>query len=240
MESLNPSLKALTVLLCALLLSFTYTLSVNLTVLGICAMLLLLCSRASLGRMVRILLPAVLAAVSIFFTGLVFGSAATDTAATVSPSTLEFGVLSYSLDSLELALQLATRLLAYAFLGILFSLTTDGEDFVRSLMAQAHLKASYAYGVLAALHLIPRLHQEFRAVQRAYRARGIVIHALSFGPVFSTLVTTIQWAEKVSMAMESKGFDGNAPRTCYRQIAVHARDWIFLAGMCLAVLSGLL
>ena len=63
--------------------------------------------------------------------------------------------------NLYTALQLATRLLAYAGLGMLFALSTSGEFFIASLLHQCHLPPRFAYGILAAFHLMPGMVREF-------------------------------------------------------------------------------
>ena len=48
LERWNPTVKAFTVLICVILLSFEYLVSLNLLVLAVCLLLLMFCSRVSL------------------------------------------------------------------------------------------------------------------------------------------------------------------------------------------------
>ncbi len=50
LERWNPTVKAFTVLICVILLSFEYLVSLNLLVLAVCLLLLMFCSRVSLKR----------------------------------------------------------------------------------------------------------------------------------------------------------------------------------------------
>ena len=50
LERWNPTVKAFTVLICVILLSFEYLVSLNLLVLAVCLLLLMFCSRVSLKK----------------------------------------------------------------------------------------------------------------------------------------------------------------------------------------------
>lgn len=59
-----------------------------------------------------------------------------------SLSAMPYSVRAALSQNLYTALQLATRLLAYAGLGILFALSTEGDFFIASLLHQCHLRPS--------------------------------------------------------------------------------------------------
>ena len=50
LERWNPTVKAFTVLICVILLSFEYLVSLNLLVLAVCLLLLISCCRPALRR----------------------------------------------------------------------------------------------------------------------------------------------------------------------------------------------
>lgn len=223
MSKINPSIKAITVLISGLLISFSYSALLNSLIIAAC-LILLLCSKVRISSVFKILLPATLAAVSLFFAALMHTGGAPD--GHVSGS-LNFGVMSYSMTSVSNAVQLALRIYAYTFLGMLFALTTDAEEFIYSLMQQCRLSPKFAYGVLAAYHLLPTIQREYSNIRMAYKVKGCRITPLSFKPIFSMLVNTMHWSENVAMAMESKGFDGNKNRTYYIKMAVQWYDYCF-------------
>lgn len=223
MSRINPSVKAIAVLFSGLLLSFSYSARLNTTIIGVC-LILLLFSKVRPTSILKILLPATLAAASLFFAALMHTGNAP--VSHVSGS-LNFGVMSYSMTSLYNAVQLALRIYAYAFLGMLFALTTDAEKFIYSLMHQCRLSPRFAYGALAAYHLLPTLRREYASIRLAYKVKGYHISPLSLRPIFSMLVNTMHWSEDVAMAMESKGFDGTTGRTCYIRMTVHWYDLCF-------------
>ena len=120
LERWNPTVKAFTVLICVILLSFEYLVSLNLLVLAVCLLLLMFCSRVSLKKIGVILLPACIAAFGLFVTGLYYArGGSTQTMDLSSLSAMPYSVRAAMSQNLYTALQLATRLLAYAGLGIL-------------------------------------------------------------------------------------------------------------------------
>ncbi|MGI6068955.1 MAG: energy-coupling factor transporter transmembrane component T family protein [Blautia sp.] len=241
MEKLNPFAKAVSILIAALILSFSYSFLLNAGVILGCLILLLFFSRAKKTALAKIMIPAFLAALAIFFTGLLFSDPSA-----VSTKLPKWGILGFQTASMQAAsfyngLQLSSRVLAFACLGVLFALSTDGEEFVQSLMHQCHLSPKYAYGVLAAFHLLPVLKEELTRTRLAFKVRGIRITPFSIRPVFAMLVNTIHWSENVAMAMESKGFSSEGPRTYYHTTTLKSFDLLFgfllnallLAGACL-------
>ena len=161
LERWNPTVKAFTVLICVILLSFEYLVSLNLLVLAVCLLLLMFCSRVSLKKIGVILLPACIAAFGLFVMGLYYArGGSTQTMDLSSLSAMPYSVRAAMSQNLYTALQLATRLLAYAGLGILFALSTEGDFFIASLLHQCHLPPKFAYGILAAFHLMPGMARD--------------------------------------------------------------------------------
>lgn len=230
LEKLNPAVKAATVLLAVVMLSFQYIITLNLCVFFISLMLLIFFSDAKLKRIMIILIPAFIAAFGLFMMGLYYAKGSTVMTEEISSvSSLPFAVRAAASRNLETALQLSTRLLSYAGLGIFFALSTDGDAFVKSLIHQCHLSPRFAYGILAAFHLMPNMAKEFRAVRTAFEVRGIRTSFLSTKVIFTMLVNSVRWSECVAMAMESKGFSGERDRTYLEVSRVRWYDILFSA-----------
>ena len=226
LENLNPFYKAVVILIAGILLSFSYAVLLNASIFLISMVLILFFSRAKKSTLGKILIPIGIAAVSLFMTGFLHsGTVQTPKASTFS--SYNFSAMTAAAGSLYNALQLSTRVLGFAGLGLLFALTTKGEDFMISLMQQAHVKPKFAYGILAAFHLMPNIAAELEDARLAYRVRGIKVSAWSLKPFFAAMVNCIHWSENLAMAMESKGFDGDGARTCCRKLRVTAADHIF-------------
>lgn len=99
-------------LICVILLSFEYLVSLNLLVLAVCLLLLMFCSRVSLKKIGVILLPACIAAFGLFVTGLYYArGGSTQTMDLSSLSAMPYSVRAAMSQNLYTALQLATRLL---------------------------------------------------------------------------------------------------------------------------------
>ena len=233
LERWNPTVKAFTVLVCVILLSFEYLVSLNLLVLAVCLLLLIFGSRVPLRKISVLLLPACIAAFGLFIMGLYYARGSNAQPVDLgSLSAMPYAVRAALSQNLTTALQLATRLLAYAGLGILFALSTDGDFFIASLLHQCRLSPKFAYGILAAFHLMPGMAREYQQVRTAFAVRGLKTGPLSLKPIFTMLVNSVRWSESIAMAMESKGFCGDAPRTYYIIPKVHALD---LVGAALAI-----
>lgn len=241
MEHLNPFYKAVTILVCGLLMSFRYSALLSILVFSLSVAILLLFSQVRAASAAKILIPALAAALSLFFTGLwhTGNTGASAGAAVLSSGNLNFASAIASSHSLYNALQLGARVLAFAGLGMLFALTTDGEQFVASLIHQGKLPPKFAYGVLAAFHLLPNIKKEYEDARLTYQVRGMKLSPLSLRPVFTALVNALRWSESVAMAMESKGFSGDRDRTYYAVTQVHWYDFAFGIAAVVSMAAGM-
>lgn len=224
LEEINPFIKVVTILVCGILMALTSSWKLNLAVLIAALLALLLLSNCKLSSLVKTFVPVILLAGAVFVSGMSYGKSAAQSASI------------YDVASMDSALLLSTRILAYVGMGMLFALSTDQKEFIMSLMHQAHVKPKFAYGVLAAVNLIPTLRREWDEVNLAYRARKKRTGLLPIGPLFNTLVNGIRWSENVAMAMESKGFDGDGSRTFAITTRVRAGDICF-AVLCIGLMA---
>lgn len=224
LEKINPFIKVVTILVCGILMALTSSWKLNLAVLIAALLALLLLSNCKLSSLVKTFVPVILLAGAVFVSGMSYGKSAAQSASI------------YDVASMDSALLLSTRILAYVGMGMLFALSTDQKEFIMSLMHQAHVKPKFAYGVLAAVNLIPTLRREWDEVNLAYRARKKRTGLLPIGPLFNTLVNGIRWSENVAMAMESKGFDGDGSRTFAITTRVRAGDICF-AVLCIELMA---
>ena len=224
LEKINPFIKVVTILVCGILMALTSSWKLNLAVLIAALLALLLLSNCKLSSLVKTFVPVILLAGAVFVSGMSYGKSAAQSASI------------YDVASMDSALLLSSRILAYVGMGMVFALSTDQKEFIMSLMHQAHVKPKFAYGVLAAVNLIPTLRREWDEVNLAYRARKKRTGLLPIGPLFNTLVNGIRWSENVAMAMESKGFDGDGSRTFAITTRVRAGDICF-AVLCIGLMA---
>ena len=170
LEKINPFIKVVTILVCGILMALTSSWKLNLAVLIAALLALLLLSNCKLSSLVKTFVPVILLAGAVFVSGMSYGKSAAQSASI------------YDVASMDSALLLSTRILAYVGMGMMFALSTDQKEFIMSLMHQAHVKPKFAYGVLAAVNLIPTLRREWDEVNLAYRARKKRTGLLPIGP----------------------------------------------------------
>jgi len=222
-DKLNPFMKAITVLVSVILIAAVNSVSLNLAVFAGALLTLFLFSGCRKKAVLFVLLPALFVAAGMFMTGMRYGDAGNAAA----DSFIRFGS----------AWMLSSRIMAFPGLGIFLALTTPADDFVSSLIHQGHVPVKFAYGILAALHLVPDMKREYAKAQLAFRTRGMYAGTFSTKVLFTMLVNSIRWSGCMAMAMESKGFDGSEKRTYYKVTVVRWYDWACSIGL-LAVIAG--
>ena len=184
LSKINPFYKFVTVITLALALTFTSSVLLNVVTFLVCFFLLLTGSKKMLSAL-KILIPILFMALGMYISGVNFGG------------TQQSGWF------------LATRIIAFSGFGMVFSLTTEPYEFMKSLRKDAKLPRKYAYGILCAFNLVPYIRNEYQQARLALEVRGVRGGMFSTKPLFSMLVNSIRWSEMLSMAMQSKGFNDN-------------------------------
>ena len=203
---MNPSLKLLLVILLSLELTFVTKLWINLIVIVMCLLILIH------QRFHWLAFVPLFPALAIFITIVFF-----------SPSHSFFD-----------GTALFSRLYVYVCLGTVFTFTTDTLTLARSLEQNCHLPSKYAYGVLAALNLIPKMKQAVTTIYTAGQMRGVNLHWWSPTLYFKAILVAIQWSDQLAQAMESRGFVEGQARTATVNIPITSHDWLsFLSIICL-------
>ena len=182
LSKINPFYKFVAVIVLALALTFTTSVRLNLVTFGVCILLLLTGSKKILSA-IKIFIPILFMAIGMYISGVNFG---------VDERSGWF---------------LATRIIAFSGFGMVFSLSTDAHEFMRSLQKDAKLPRKYAYGILCAFNLVPYIRNEYNNARLALAVRGVRGGVFSLKPLFAMLVNSIRWSEMLSMAMQSKGFN---------------------------------
>lgn len=195
LSRLNPLHKLIAILVFSTVLTFVHSIALNLWVFGICMLLLLVGTPFPVfKRVLALMLPIGIVAVSIFMTGLIFGSG--------DPG--QFG--SVRVASTQSGLNMATRVFPFAALSFLVAFTTDSRSLVKRMQLELSLPRKFAYGMLCAVHVLPLMQSEYRNSRLAFKVRGVALGWFSLKPVFAMLVNIFRWSETLSMAMFSRGF----------------------------------
>lgn len=231
MNAINPVCKLIGIILPTLLLAAVHDFALNLIAFGACLLLMIL-SKVSFKKLLLLLSPILLVAIGMFFTGYHFQNQAI---APVNPENLKI-----TSSAIINGLTLSSRVLAYAGLGFLFVLTTNKINLILSLRQQLKVPSIFTYGLLAAWNIFPNMLMEYNKTRAAFRARGLHPFAVSPALLKPMLVKAILWSEALSIAMESKGFNGKANRTEYYIIRLKVSDILFpiitISSLLLAIL----
>ncbi len=148
--------------------------------------------------------------------------------------TVRFLLFRLSLFGLMAGLSLGMRMLATVTFAVLFVATTDLTDLLVSLPQNFRVRPKFAYGTLAGLRFFPLFAEEWRKLRRARAQRPTrgswagqaVAYALPL------LAQAIRLGERVSIAMQARGFHGPAmeratARTYYRKLALRPADLLY-------------
>ena len=215
MKKINPTCKFIGILIPTVLLLFFYAPVLNLTVFIVSTAVTAVSAR-SRKVLFAALVPVTLSAVALFFTGMHFPSG----------SHLALSYKLFANSAVLNGLQLSSRVLAFAGLGLLFALTTDRIEMIRSARQQLRVPVKFAYGLLAAWGIMPNMMSEYAKARAAFRARGLSPAPWSPALLKPLLVKTVRWSESLAAAMESKGF-GGGKRTEYYVMKITPFDILF-------------
>lgn len=144
--------------------------------------------------------------------------------------------------ALQIGLATALRLAAVVALALLGSAGTATDRLASALVLQCRVPYRFAYGTVATLRFVPRYRQDVVTLRAAHRARGIIDPP---GPVgylrrsgrslVPLLAGGVRHAERLSLAMDARGFGAFPRRTDRHPTRVGTRDWTFLAAVWLGV-----
>lgn len=212
---MNPSIKLLLLFIIALEISFSLIISLNVA-LVILAIGYLLLHHTKLRTIGWLLIVPLLPAIGLWSTQYINGSG----------------------DKTLMAWVLFTRIYAFVFTGATFTLTTNILQLADSLEQNWHLPSKFAYGVLAAYNLVPKIQHEVKIIRAAGLMRGQQLSFWSPKLYFKAILVSINWSQNLAQAMTSHGFVEDAPRTHYRHCPLRWQDWvIFIIGLVLIQLG---
>lgn len=130
-----------------------------------------------------------------------------------------------------------TRIYAYMFLGMTLTLTVSIRDLIFSLVKHAHLSSTFAYGILAAFNLLPRVKRQVQIIRYSANLRGIRYHLWQPQLYFKAILSALQWSTDLAQAMTVQGFSEGFPRTQTYQDTLPAWQWWLAASLILVYLG---
>jgi len=232
LHRLNPLTKLALTVPVAILVSLIFE---PLTPLAIAAVATVATWRFGAVPLMGIIRPlgfALLLGFGMFWTGVLYyaGQGADD------PSIVP-GPLHITEASLLYGLTMVSRTLAIFATSALFVLTTNPIDFVTALIQQARLPVRVGYAVFAAYRFVPLIQEELENVRAAHQVRGgtggrglLAQLRQSFGYAIPLLAISVRRAERVALAMDSRGFGARPARTYFRITTVTRSDLVFGVG----------
>ncbi|BBH68186.1 ABC transporter [Actinoplanes sp. OR16] len=148
---------------------------------------------------------------------------------TIGPFTLWSGALATGLAT-------GLRVASVMLLALLAGLTTDGTDLVRSMITHLRMPYRIGYAGFAAIRFVPRFRQDLEVIRLAHRVRGVVsgqgllgVGRRYAGYAVPLLAGAIRHGDRVSLAMEARGFGAHRARTERRIVPLRARDAVLAA-----------
>lgn len=187
-----------------------------------------------LGPAVRALrIPAVLLA-SIVVVNALFFPGATD-------RLVELGPLAVTREGLGFGLISAGRILAVFLASILLLLSTLADDLLEALIARG-VSHRFAFVVLSAVQLVPRMQARAGTILAAQQARGLEIggspgrRARALLPLVGpVLLGALIDVRERTLALEARGFGARPDRTAYRLVLDPPIDRWLRLGLLVAV-----
>lgn len=130
----------------------------------------------------------------------------------------------------------AMRLVAASMLALLGSAGTTIAGLTSALVGQLRVPYRFAHGTLAAARFVPRYRDDLVTLRAAHRARGIIDPPGPVGFVrrsgrsaIPLLAGGARYAERLSLAMDARGFGAHPTRGDRDPAVVRTRDVAYLA-----------
>lgn len=136
----------------------------------------------------------------------------------------QIGPLSLKREGLLFAASVASRLTLILVASVLFIRTTDPADLTLAL-TQIGVPREFAYVILSALQLLPRMRAKAQAITSAQQARGLRtegnlwVRIRALVPLVGPLITSaLNESQERALALEVRAFRAPGPKTAWRQL----------------------
>lgn len=228
LQEVNPTLKLVSVIIVIFFMIPVFDPWTPLIMLAITLLFIILLGGVSLGFLLKILMPFSLFALSFIWLNVVFPSERGDTIL------FFIGSMPVALENVLTGVSLGLRSLLFISWSLLFVLTTEPTKLMLSLIQHCKLPPRFGYGMMAAYRFLPLFRQELEQIRAAHRIRGLGEPRGIKDKIRETkrliiplMAGGIRKAERVAIAMESKGFDGSRQRTYYHVVPWTWKDLLF-------------
>ncbi|WP_328463297.1 energy-coupling factor transporter transmembrane protein EcfT [Actinoplanes sp. NBC_00393] len=203
-------------------------------VFGVLALLMLLIGGRLTGRTLLAVLVGPIALVAVMTVS--FGVWTDPARVDDTTRLLEIGPFTLWSGALTTGLATGLRVVSVLLLALLSGLTTDGNDLVRSMISHLRMPYRIGYAGFAAMRFVPRFRTDLQVIRLAHRVRGVdggrgpLATVRRYGGYTVPLLAgAIRHGDRVSLAMESRGFGAHRTRTERRQVPLRLRDAVLAA-----------
>ena len=205
---MNPLMKFGVIMLIALELTFIKSVTVNLVIIIVSALIYTVLKLRWQQWLWLLLLP-ILPGLGSWFSLMYFGTG----------------------DHVHMAWIMLSRVFAYLWLGGLFTLKlNDKRDiFLATLEQRAHLSATFVYALVGVLNFMPAVNQQVKTIRVAAQMRGQTLHIWAPQLYFKAILAAIRWSQNLAEGMVSHGFTEGATRTHLAVVKIKLRDWVIAA-----------
>lgn len=128
--------------------------------------------------------------------------------------------------NLQNALSLSSRIYVYTLTIYCVSIGTTATELARSFEQNFHLPSKFAYGVLAALNIVPRMKEAVKQIRTAGMMRGVYLSFWSPVLYFKAILVALNSAENLAQGMASHGYRESAQRSVIVPVPVQKSDWL--------------
>lgn len=202
---MNPLMKFGVIMIIALELTFIKSVTINLVVIAVSAVLYLILHLRWRQWLWLCLLP-VLPGLGSWFSLMYFGTG----------------------DHVHMAWVMLSRVYAYLWLGGLFTLKLNDERdiFLATLEQRAHLSPTFVYALVGVLNFMPAVNQQIKTIRVAAQMRGMTLHIWEPQLYFKAILSAIRWSQSLAEGMVSHGFTEGAQRTHLEAVTIKRLDWV--------------
>lgn len=200
---MNPSLKFILAFIISLEISLKASLTTNILII-VFALIYLICTKIKVKELLLLIVLPFIAAFTIFATLYWF-----------SP-----------VSDAYYAWNLSTRVYVYTLTIACMTRNVTATDFARSLEQNLHLPSKFAYGVLAAINIIPKMRMVVKQIRASAMMRGMYLSFWSPVLYFKAILVALNSADNLAQGMESHGYVEGQKRSTIVVISMTKKDWL--------------
>jgi energy-coupling factor transport system permease protein len=150
-------------------------------------------------------------------------------------------------EAVILGISMGLRMMAVMLSFLVFLATTQFKDILLALTEKLKLPYDYVFMFMTALRFIPVFLTEITKVKEAQTSRCCQVDGgnpvVKFKSYFSValplVIISLQKADKLAMAMETRGY-GSGKRTYYKQQSILPQDIVLMLACALLVLLAII